>query len=320
MDRVELIERRSRYFRAVLSAKGLKTMAALAKRLDVSPSTLANIQRAKRSAGPDLIEKITRLAPEVEGSEFLSAKAEVVDIMIEPTAGVRLSIGKRLDQDYGGQLEKLGVVGELDDPNIEGIRRNFDALDEGDVFIYLSATTPPIEMGIYDTKLVPLKEAIANAMQRGAFLLYLTPTTEFLQSVGSFIDFPAQFARFKEKVLSLIPNIDGIQGQCSRRLLHIQTDENSLFVLPDFKWELFLSDKIDTPYKAVAGALVVSGLAATNPGPRIRIPLSDPSTKRVLVEIEKAVCIANSTLSDPVPLKIVERLRKSVDLATERTS
>lgn len=304
----ELKDRRTEYFRAVLSTMRLNTMAALAKELGVQPSTLANIQSAKRSASAELIKKIWKLAPQAGDANILSAEA----VVAEPTPEARLSIGQQLDQDYGGLIRKLRGVQEDSDTNIDGIRSNFDAMDKGDVFVYLSAATLPLEMGLYDTK---LKEAIANAIQREAFFVYVTPTTECLQGMDAFVDFPALFARFKSKVILNISSIKSIQNKYRQRLLHIQTDTNPLFALPDSKWELFLGETLDTPYKAAASALVVSGLGSINPGPTVRIPLSDPSTKRFIIEIANTVTNPGLTVSDQVPDGIVERLQESVRLA-----
>jgi hypothetical protein len=301
----ELKDRRIEYLRAVKSTMRLTTMAALAKELGVKPSTLANIQSVTRSASPELIKKIGKLAPQAGNANVLSAKA----VVAEPTSEARLSIGERIDQDNRELIRKLRGVEEDSDTNIEGIRCTFDAMDKGDVFVYLSAATLPLEMGLYDTK---LKEAIANAIQREAFFVYLTPTTERLQSMDAFVDFPALFASFKRKVISNISSIESVQNKCRQRLLHIQTDTNPLFALPDSKWELFLSDKLNTPYKAAARALVVSGLASM--GPSVRIPLSDPSTKRFIIEIAKTVTNPGLTVSDQVPDGIVERLQESVRL------
>ncbi len=75
MDRTGLSERRRIYLRAVVRSAGLESMAALAKELDVTQSTLTNIQSATRSASPELIKKIERLAPKIEGGSILGAQA-----------------------------------------------------------------------------------------------------------------------------------------------------------------------------------------------------------------------------------------------------
>ena len=313
MDRAELTERRRRYFSAVLHAARLETMAALAKKLNVTQSTLTNIQSTNRSAGLELIEKIRRLAPRVEGAEILSAEA--LANLAEPTSDVHLSIGDRLAQGYGDRIQKLQGVEEDQDTNTEEIRRNFDAMDKDDVFIYLSAVTRPLEMDPNETK---LKSSIANAIERQAFFLYLRPTKAYLQSAGDFVDIPTQFTRFRIDVVSNISNMRSIQDKYRQRLVLIQTDANPLFAIPDFKWELFYSDKIDAPYKAAARALVVSGRPPNHLGPNIRIPLSVTTTKRVLFELAKTIYFANSSLehADQVPVDIVTRLKESAELAT----
>jgi hypothetical protein len=188
-------------------------------------------------------------------------------------------------------------------------------LDKDDVFIYLSAVTRPLEMDPDETK---LKRSIANAVQRQAFLLYLRPTKAYLQSAGNFVDIAAEFASFQTDVLSNISNLKSIQDKYRQRLMLIQIDANPLFALPDFKWELFYSDKIDVPYKAAAGALVVSGAGLYHSGPHIRIPLSVTATKRVLFELTKTIYLANATLRnfDRIPLDIVTRLKDSAEFAT----
>src|SRR5262249_22029609 len=192
---------------------------------------------------------------------------------------------------------------------------NFDAMDKDDIFIYLSAVTRPLEMDPDETK---LKRSIASAIQRHAFFLYLRPTKAYLQSSGDFVDIPTQFSRFRTDVVSNISNIKSAQDKFRQRLVLIQTDANPLFAVPDFKWELFYSDKIDAPFKAVAGALVVSGRAPNHLGPNIRIPLSVTATKRVLFELVKTIYFANRALphSDQVPFDIVTRLKESAELAT----
>jgi len=312
VDRAELEKRRRRYFSALLRAARLKTMAALAKELHVTQSTLTNIQSANRSASPALIEKIRLLAPGVDGFDDLSAEA--IDKLAEETAGAHLSIGRRIAQDYGGRIQKLqGVVEDLES-NIEEVRRNFDAMNKDDVFVYLSATTRPLEMHREDTV---LKRSIANAIQRQAFFLYLRPTKTYLRNAHNFEDIPAEFATFKNEILSNISDIESTQDKYRPRLLLIQTDNNPLFALSDFKWELFHSNTFDTPYKAAAGALVISGLTPLLEGPKVRIPLSAATTRRILFELAKTIYLANQDLpfSDRVPVELVTRLKESAELA-----
>src|SRR5262249_35439017 len=154
-----------------------------------------------RSAGLELIEKIRRLAPRVDGVEILSAEA--LANLGEPTSEVNLPIGDRLARDYGDRIQKLQGVEEDQETNSEEIRRNFDAMDKDDVFIYLSAVTRPLEMDPNETK---LKRSIANAIQRQAFFLYMRPTSAYLRSAGDFVDIPTQFTHFRTDVVSNISN------------------------------------------------------------------------------------------------------------------
>jgi transcriptional regulator with XRE-family HTH domain len=314
VDRAGLEERRRSYFGAVLHAARLKSMAALAKKLDVSQSALTNIQNGNRSAGPVLIEKIKRLAPGVEGSAWLAAEA--IEILAEESAGQPLSIGQRIVEDYVGRVARLQGIEEASDVNIDRIRRNFDAMGKGDVFIYLSATARPLEM---HPEITVLKKSIANAIQRQAFFLYLRPTQTYLRNVHNFDDIPAEFAVFKNEVLSSISNEESGQEEYRQRLLLIETDRNPLFALPDFKWELFLSDTFDTPYKAAAGALITSGSGLTprREGPKTQVPLSAATTRRMLFEVARTVYIENEGLPfhDRVPVELVTHLKESAELA-----
>jgi transcriptional regulator with XRE-family HTH domain len=316
VDQVELLKaklkaKRRDYLREVLRATGLKSMSALAEKLGKTPPTLANIQNAERSASRELVEKIRQLAPQVEGAEILSAKAMAYSV--EPSPETRPSIGQWLDQDYAGRMQKLEGSEEDRPANIEDIRRSFDAMDRDDVFVYVSAIEAPLEM---DPNELKLKRAIANAIQRCASFLYLTPTKEYLQSVDNFVDISAQFARFKGQVLSNITG-ESVQAQCSQRLLLIQADASPLFTFPSFKWELFHSNTIDVPYKAAAGALIVSGLVPDVKGPKLRVPLGAIETRQVLLEIAKTICRINPNLPPPdrVPDDIVARLKESAELA-----
>jgi transcriptional regulator with XRE-family HTH domain len=314
VDRSELRERRRGYLLAVLRAAKLRSMAALAKKLNVAQSTLTNIQSASRSASPELIGKIRLLAPGLEGSGILSAEAELspgapVNLVESDT---RLHLGERLAQDYNERIQKLQGVEDAPDKDVRETARNFDAMDRGDVFIYLSAIMRPLEM---DPEEILLKKSIAHAIQRHAFFLYVRPTKAYLKTVGNFVDIRAEFAGFREQVFNFISND---RTSFLKQLLLIQTDENPLFAAADFKWELFYSDRINAPYKAAAGALVASGVDPTHHGPRIRIPLSVTSTKRILFEIAKTICMVNPELqhSEQVPFDIVSRLKESAELAT----
>jgi hypothetical protein len=102
------------------------------------------------------------------------------------------------------------------------------------------------------------------------------------------------------------------------QLLLIQADENPLFVVPDFKWELFHSDKIQAAYKAVAGTLVAAGRPPNHPSLNIRIPLSVPATKRILFEVAKTIYTTNLRTDeiDKIPFEVVARLKQSAESAT----
>jgi hypothetical protein len=295
VDQLELkIERRRRYLIEVRDAAGVKTMAALAEKLGVAASHLANIQNAHRSPSKDLVDKFEKLAPSVNHHGIFSE---------EP--GSEAALLWRLEQDYSERLEALQKAVENENSNIDNICRNFGALNKGDVFIYVSTLTPAIEMD--KPKETALHEAIANAIQREAFFLYLMPTTEYLRSVDNwnFLDIPALFTAFKSLVVSNIS--EEKQDQCGSRLLLVQTDANPyFFALPDFKWELFCSENL--PGNAAADVLVYSGGIGELVGPKIRIPLSDRSTQGILFEIAKTIC--SPPVSNQVPDAVIKRLVK----------
>jgi len=310
-DRAELTESRRRYLRAVIGAAGLKTMAGLAKKLSVTQSTLTNIQSGSRSAGPDLISKIRQLAPGVEGASILGSEA--VAQLGQPTDDRRIHLGERLAQVQRERIQDLQGLEEQQSKNIREVAGNFDAMDKDDVFLYLSAIRRPLEMDPDETE---LKASIAQAILRHAFFLYIRPTKAYLQSVGDFVDIRAEFENFKTKVLSILPTSSS--KSFSNQLLLIEADGNPLFVAPDFKWELFYSERIDVPYKAIAGALVATRYGQHFGSPNFRIFLSVAATKRVLFEIAKTIYVVNPRQedSDRVPLDIVTRLKDSAELAT----
>jgi len=174
---------------------------------------------------------------------------------------------------------------------------------------------------ITDGRTLAITPRFAPTLQEIVYMAYgedRSPPKVYLQSAGYFVDIPAEFASFQTHVLRTVSNMKSIQDKYRQRLMLIQTDANPLFALPDFKWELFYSDKIDAPYKTAARALVVSGRGPYHPGPHIRIPLSVTATKRVLFELAKTIYFANATLrhSDQVPFDIVTRLKESAELAT----
>jgi transcriptional regulator with XRE-family HTH domain len=313
-DRTELIEGRRRYLRAVIIVAGLKNMAALAKRLEVTQSTLTNIQSGSRSASPDLVEKIRRLAPGVEGGSILLGSDPNVPLQNLPDQERPLGLGERLNRAQRERIQELQGLEEEQAKNIDEIARNFDAMDKDDIFVYLSATRRPLEMDPDETK---LKRSIANAVLRQAFFLYLRPTRAYLRSVGDYTDVRAEFDDFREKVLLMLPA--DARRSFGGQLMLIQADGNPLFrVVPDFKWELFYSDRINLPYKAIAGALIAAGHSPTFPGLNLRIPLSSTDTKRVLLEVARTVCSASRNIeeSDPILFGIVTHLKKSAEEAT----
>jgi transcriptional regulator with XRE-family HTH domain len=316
-DRADLTESRRRYLRAVIGAAGLKTMAALAKRLRVTQSTLTNIQNGSRSASPDLIAKIRQLAPGVEGATILGAQA--IAQQRQPTERSRISLGERLVQVQRERVQELQGLDEDQRKNSREITGNFDAMDDDDVFIYLSAIRRPLEMDPHETE---LKASIAQAILRHAYFVYIRPTKAYLKAIDHFVDIRAEFEAFKEKVLSIIsadPEAPSTPAASfSKQLLLVQADEHPLFVAPDFNWELFYSERIDVPHKAISGALVATSQGDHFAGPNIRIFLSVMATKRVLFEVAKTLCLLNPTLAEAerVPDDIVRRLKASAEVAT----
>jgi hypothetical protein len=313
------IEERRRIFNAVVKASGLKNMADLAKKLGVVQSTLTNIQKCRLPASPKLIEAMKKLARGVPDIDIDSLAVKTVDNSVEPTSNAPPSIGQRLIQYYSQRLETLRKA-QNDDQNIEDIRQNFDALNRDDVFVYISAKTTPLEMKQGQDK-SKLKEAIARAIQRQAFFLYLVPT-EKNPYVKDYINYTPLFKDFKKKIREIVGatiSDESLQDRCVQRLLLIQTDENFLFRFPNFKWDLFYSDTIDLPYHAKAGVLAAAGLAEKEEDVvGTPTPLSDEETKTVLFEVARAVYLANLDLTEPdrVPSSIVERLKDSAEMAT----
>jgi len=173
VDHTELRDRRRIYLRAVIRSAGLESMAALAKKLDVTHSTLTNIQSAARSAGPDLIRKIERLAPKIEDGSILGARALSRGSDGDPERV--LNIGERLKEAYRERLQELQSSEEMTSKNIREVVRNFDSMGSDDVFIFVSATQQPFEMNPNETTLKP---AILNAIRRRSFFIYLRPAKE----------------------------------------------------------------------------------------------------------------------------------------------
>jgi hypothetical protein len=79
-------------------------------------------------------------------------------------------------------------------------------------------------------------------------------------------------------------------------LLLVQADEQRMFVASDFKWELFYSERINVPHRAIAGALIATSHGDHLGGPNIRIFLSVMATKRVLFEVVRTLYAVNPTL------------------------
>jgi transcriptional regulator with XRE-family HTH domain len=312
VDRTELEERRRTYLKAVAHAAGLGSMAALAKELGVTQSTLTNILSTKRSASPDLIKKIEQLAPRIEEGSILGAQAlsRGSDVDSEPP----FNIGEQLKEAYRDRLLELQSSEERASKNIREVARNFDSMDSDDVFVFISATQQPFEMNPNDTVLKP---AILNAIRRKAFFIYLRPTKEHLRRLDYFVDIELEFANFKATLFSDLS--EGERKSCSGHLVLIQADSIPLFVLPDMKLDIFYSDRIETPHKAFAGALLVAG-TDPNSGADVRIPLSAASTKCFLFEAVRAIWQANSGRQrhGKVPSKVMARLVASAEQASKQ--
>src|SRR5215471_15583102 len=116
-------------------------MAALAKELGVTQSTLTNVLSAARSASPELIRKIEQLAPKIEDGSILGAHALSRGSDVE--LGQPLNIGERLKEAYRERLQELQSSEERASKNIREVARNFDSMDCDDVFIFASAIREP---------------------------------------------------------------------------------------------------------------------------------------------------------------------------------
>jgi transcriptional regulator with XRE-family HTH domain len=313
VDRTELKERRRTYLRAVAHAAGLESMAALAKELGVTQSTLTNILSAARSASPELIRRIEQLAPKLEDGSILGAqtlpRGSDVDL------GQPLNIGEQLKEAYRERLWELQSSEEMTSKNIRDVARNFDSMDSDDVFIFISATQQPFEMNPNETV---LKQAILNAIRRKSFFIYVRPTKEYLRRLDCFVDIELEFAHFKATLFSSLSA--GERTSYASHLVLIQTDNVSLFVVPDFKWDIFYSDRIEAPHKSQASAGVTAGIDPNSSAVQIRVPLSPDSTKRVLFEVAKAVYRAASSHQGQgkIPHRVIERLKESAEQATQQ--
>jgi len=313
VDRTELRERRRIYLRAVVHSAGLESMAALAKELGITQSTLTNIQSTSRSASPELIKKIEQLAPKIGDGSILGAQALSGGAHIDREQP--FNIGERLKGAHRERLQELQSSEERTSKNIREVARNFDSMGSDDVFIFVSAIRQPFEMDPDETMLKP---AILNAIRRKSFFIYLRPTREHLKRLDYFVDIESEFENFKATLFSSLSKEE--KAAYASHLVLIQAEHVPLFVLPDVKWDIFYSDRIDVPQKALAGALVAAGTDPSSSGADIRIPLSVASTKRVLFEVARAIWKANAGRRGhgKVPNKVVRRLMESAELATKQ--
>jgi transcriptional regulator with XRE-family HTH domain len=295
-----------------MRSAGLATIAALAKELGVTHSTLTNIQSAARSASPELIRKIEQLAPKIEDGSILGARALSRGSDANPEES--RSMGERLKEANRERLQELQSSEERTSKNIREVAKNFDSMDSDDVFIFISAIRQPFEMDPNETI---LKAAILNAIRRKSFFIYLRPTREYLKRLDYFVDVESEFENFKATLfLGLSKEEDDAYAS---HLVLIQTEHVPLFVVPDFKWEIFYSDSIDAPHKARAGTAVAAGDPSSS-GADIRIPLSVASTKGVLFEAARAIWQVNSGRRGhgKVPNRIVARLVESAEQANKQ--
>jgi transcriptional regulator with XRE-family HTH domain len=313
VDRAELKGRRRTYLKAVAHAAGLESMAALAKELGVTQSTLTNILNAARSASPELIRKIEQLAPRIEEGSILGAEAlsRGSDVDPEPPS----SIGEQLKESYRERLLELQSSEERASKNISEVVRNFDSMGSEDVFVFISATQQPFEMNPNETI---LKQAMLNAIRRNSFFIYLRPTKEYLRRLDNFIDIELEFANFKATLFSNFSERE--KKSYVSHLVLIQADDVPLYVVPDFKWDIFFSDRIEAPHKSFACAGVTAGIDPVSSAAHIRVPLSVDSTKRVLFEVAKAICRVDGGRRGhgTIPHRIIERLKESAELAAKQ--
>jgi transcriptional regulator with XRE-family HTH domain len=288
-------------------------MAALAKELGITQSTLTNIQSAIRSASFELIRKIERLAPKIEGASILGAQA----IPREADANLEkfYSIGDRLKEAYRERLQELQSSEEMTSKNVGEAVKNFDSMGSNDVFIFVSANEQPFEMDRNETM---LKSAILNAIRRRSFFIYLRPAKEHLKRLENFVDVESEFDNFKMTLFSRLSKEE--KDAYADHVVLVQAEHLSLFVVPDFKWEIFHGDSIDTPHKALAGALVTAGVEPSSSGAHIRVPLSADSTTRVFFEVVKAIWQVNAgrRARGKVPSKVIARLVASAEQATKQ--
>jgi hypothetical protein len=308
VDLTELRNRRRIYLRAVIRSAELKTIAALAKKVGVTHATLTNIQSAARSASPELIKKIEQIAPRIEDGSILGAEA----LARGSDAGPEQlpNIGERLKEAYRERLQELQSSEEMTSRNIGEVVKNFDAMGSDDVFIFVSATQQPFEMNPSETT---LKSAILNAIRRKSFFIYLRPAKAHLKRLEYFVDVGSEFESFKATLFSGLSG--GERKSYAGHLVLIQAKNVPLFVVPDFKWDIFYSDTIDLPHKARASASVIASAEPNSSAAYIRLPLSADSTKRVLFEVVKAICETPSRREHgKLPHKVISRLMESAEL------
>jgi transcriptional regulator with XRE-family HTH domain len=314
VDLAELKGRRRTYLKAVAHAAGLESMAALAKELGVTQSTLTNILSAARSASPELIKKIEQLAPRIEDGSILGAEAlsRGSDVDPEPPS----NIGEQLKEAYRERVLELQSSEERASKNISEVLRNFDSMGSDDVFIFISATQQPFEMNPNE---IVLKQAILNAIRRKSFFIYLRPTREYLRRLDCFVDVESEFASFKATLFSGLSKEE--KNAYVTHVVLLQADNVPLFVLPDCKWDIFFSDRIEAPHKSFASAGVTAGIDPTSSGAHIRVPLSADSTKRVLFEVAKAICRVDGGRRGhgTIPDRIIHRLKESAEQAAKQT-
>lgn len=314
MDRTELKERRKIYLKAVAHAAGLESMAALAKELGITQSTLTNVLSAKRSASPELIRKIEQLAPKIGNGSILGAQALARGADAEPERP--LNIGEQLKEAYRERLQELQSSEERASKNIKEVVRNFESMGSDDVFIYISATQPPFEMNPNERD---LKRAILNAIRRKAFFIYLRPTKEYLNRLGYFVDIELEFKNFKATLFSEFSDTE--RKSYASHLVLIQADSIPLFVVPDCKWDIFFSDRIEAPYESFASVGVTAGADPDSSGAHIRVPLSLSSTRRILFEVAKAIWQENfgRRKHGKVPRKLIARLVERAEQVTKES-
>jgi transcriptional regulator with XRE-family HTH domain len=308
VDLTELRNRRRIYLRAVIRSAELKTIAALAKKIGVTHATLTNVQSGARSASSELIRKIEQLAPRVEDGSILGAEALARGS--DASSQQLPNIGERLKEAYRERLQELQSSEEMTSRNIGEVIKNFDAMGSDDVFIFASATQQPFEMNPSETT---LKSAILNAIRRKSFFIYLRPAKKHLKRLDYFVDVGLEFESFKATLFSGLS--DRERKSYAGHLVLIQAENAPLFVVPDFKWEIFYSDTIDLPHKARASASVIANAEPNSSGAYIRLPLSADSTKRVLFEVVKAIGQGPARREHgKLPDKVIMRLIESVEL------